>query len=308
VRFAVAHGQMGDEQLERVLVEFIERQHDVLVSTAIIESGVDLPNVNTMIVDRADLFGVAQLYQLRGRVGRSDRRAACLLLVPDGVSREARRRLGVIVDNQRLGSGFSVASADLELRGGGNLLGAAQAGNIDKVGYETWLEILEQAVHAARGDQDRRQIEPEVEVPVDAFIPDVLVRDPQERLGWYQRLAEADREERVEACLDELESEYGDLPEAARNLGALMSVRLACRALGIERASWLKVRVTLQLHPSSPLDDATLAAVVSRHPKRFEVSTGVPRTFTARFTPRDAERPLRYLRWVLANLERRDEA
>ena len=303
-RFSVAHGQLDDVALEEVLVDFIEGRSDVLVSTSIVESGVDLPNVNTMLIHRADRFGIAQLYQLRGRVGRSDRRANCLLLVPEDLSKEARRRLRVIVDNQSLGSGFHVAAADLELRGGGNLLGAAQSGNIDKVGYATWLELLRSAVHAARGDQERDEVEPEIEVPVDAFLPDVLVRDPQERLGWYQRLANAQVPGRVEAVLHDLEAEFGDLPDAARNLGALMSVRLGARALGVERLSWLKVRLVVTLHPATTLTAAALAGVVERHPKRFTVEPGLPVTISVRFTPREALRPLRYVTWVLAQLER----
>ena len=307
VRILVGHGQMSTEQLERVLVDFIEGKADVLLSTAIIESGVDLPNVNTILVNRADQFGLAQLYQLRGRVGRSDRRATCLLLVPETITEDARKRLKVIVDNQRLGSGFSIASADLEMRGGGNLLGSAQSGNIDQVGYETWVELLEEAVHAARGDLDRQRIDPEVEVPVDAFLPDDFISDTQERLGWYKRLANAARPADVEAALDDLEGEFGTVPEEARNLAGLMTARILCRSLGIVRASVLKVRVTLQLHASSPLQERELARVVERHPKRFSVSPREPVEVSARFTPREAEQPVRFLRWVLAQLERAED-
>ncbi|MEZ4238658.1 MAG: helicase-related protein [Myxococcota bacterium] len=177
-RIAVAHGQMQAEDLEQVLVDFVEQRYDVLVCTAIVESGVHLPNVNTMVVDRADLLGLAQLYQLRGRVGRGDRRATCLLLTPEELTADARKRMRVLVENQSLGSGFRVASADLELQGGGNLLRAAQSGNIDQVGYDTWVELVEEAVHHARGELDRDQIEPEVEVPVRRSCPTCWSRTP----------------------------------------------------------------------------------------------------------------------------------
>ena len=310
VRFAVAHGQMDPRQLEDILVSFIRREHDVLVCTTIFESGIDLPNVNTMLIDRADRFGVAQLYQLRGRVGRSDRRATCVLLTPEEVSREARRRLQVLVENSHLGAGFSVAAADLELRGGGNLLGAAQSGSIDQVGFDTWVELLDDAVRAARGDADRMRAEPEVEVPVDAFLPDNLIPDPQERLGWYRKLADARSVNAVERVIDELEGWFGDLPESVRNLSGALVTRLQCRELGITRCHWLKVRVLLELHEHAPVHDIALERVVERHPKRFSVkqSKSGATQISVRFTPQEAERPFLYLRWVMAQLARGESA
>ena len=158
-----------------------------------------------MLVDRADRFGLSQLYQLRGRVGRSDVRANCLLLVPEDVSRDAQRRLRVLVENTELGSGFRVAAADLEIRGGGNFLGAAQSGHIDQVGYDTWIELLGEAVAAARGQSEQARVEPELEVPVDAFLPESLLPDVPTRLQWYRRLASAHSEREVDALADDLE-------------------------------------------------------------------------------------------------------
>ncbi|MEQ1565681.1 MAG: transcription-repair coupling factor [Myxococcota bacterium] len=304
-RQAVAHGQMDDTALERVLVDFVERRVDLLVCTSIVESGMDLPNVNTMLIDRADLLGLAQLYQLRGRVGRGDRRATCVLLTPEDTTAEARKRLRVIVENQSLGGGFQVASADLELRGGGNLVGAAQSGNIEQVGYDAWVELLEQAVHHARGELDRDRLDPEIEVPVPAFLPDILVKDNDERLMWYQRIGHAPTTAAIDRVLEELESEHGDLPEPARNLGDLVATRLMCRELGIERCAWLKVRVVLVLHPKSSLHATKLAAAIARHPKRFTVeqtADGRARTVAVRFTPAEGEKPFRYLRWVFSQL------
>ncbi|MEZ4318467.1 MAG: transcription-repair coupling factor [Myxococcota bacterium] len=303
-RFDVAHGQMDDTQLEDVLIRFIKREIDVLVCTAIVETGVDLPNVNTMLIHRADLFGLAQLYQLRGRVGRSHVRARCLLLTPEEMTSEAKKRLRVLVENTELGAGFQVASADLELRGGGNLLGSAQSGNIDQVGYDVWVELLEEAVHVARGEVSREQIEPEVEVGVDAFLPDSLVPDMRERLAWYSRLSNATSVGAIEHLLDDLELLVGDLPIEARNLAGLLQTRLRCRELGIQRCHWMKVRVELELHPSSPVSAEALDRVVSKHPKRFRVRPGEPVHVDARFTPSEAEQPFRYLLWVFGQLER----
>ncbi len=301
-RFSVAHGQMEDRALEEVLVGFLERASDVLVCTSIIESGIDIPSVNTLIVHRADMFGLSQLYQLRGRVGRANVRAKCILLTPEVTTPDSRKRLRVLVEHTRLGSGFNVAAADLELRGGGNLLGSQQSGNIDKVGYDVWVELLQEAVAGARGDLERDRIDPEVEVPVPAFIPDKLVPDVQERLTWYKRLSSARSPNQVDAILDELEILAGDLPPEARNLGNLIAIRLQCREYGVVRCTWLKIRAVLELHPSTTLDEQQLVWVVKRHPKRFTIrrKEGAPVKLEVRFTPKEGERPFRYLRWVFA--------
>ena len=305
-RFRVAHGQMSGEDIEAILLDFMHGQFDVLVCTAIVESGVDLPNVNTMLIHRADRFGLSQLYQLRGRVGRSSVRGNCILLTPETMTRDARKRLQVLVDNTSLGSGFSVASADLELRGGGNVLGEAQSGSIDKVGYNVWVELLEEAVHAARGEAERARIEPEVDVPVGAFIPENLVPDMTERLAWYRRLSDVSRPQDAEVVLDDLERECGPLPAEVHHLAGKVQTTLLCRELGILAVRWMRVRATLELHPTSRLTRAMLDEVAAEHPKRFTVGAGpggVP-VFEARFTPKEAERPYRYLRWLLARFER----
>jgi transcription-repair coupling factor (superfamily II helicase) len=303
-RIRTAHGQMDAEGIERILVEFMQNRFDVLCCTAIVESGVDLPNVNTMLIDRADLFGLGQLHQLRGRVGRSNVRGNCILLTPEEMTREARKRVQVLAENTRLGSGFAIATADLELRGGGNLLGDSQAGHIDDVGFETWVELLEEAVQHARGLHDRAQIDPQIDVPVGAFIPDSLVPDMSQRLSWYRRLSDAPTAKALDHALDELEGEVGEAPVEVQNLVAIIELRRVCRALGLQRVSWMKIRAAVELHPASVVTDAHLTRVVAEHSKRFSVTTtGKTRTLHARFTPQEAERPLRFLRWVLARLE-----
>jgi transcription-repair coupling factor (superfamily II helicase) len=266
------------------------------------EAGIDLPNVNTMLVDRADQFGVAQLYQLRGRVGRGHVRAQCLLLLPEHAPADARRRVQVLVENQGLGAGFQVAAADLEMRGAGNLLGEAQSGNIDAVGYETWLELLEEAVHQARGDLAASRVDTEIEVPTTALIPDAMVPDPAERLAWYRRISGAHSEVQVEGVLSDLEAERGELPLEVRNLGELVCAQLVGRELGIVSVRWLQVRVLLEVHPHGKVPRTRLDALASSMPRRFKVLDDT--RLEARFTPEEAEQPIRFVRWLLARLRR----
>ncbi len=298
VRLGVAHGQMEDDALERVLVDVVEGRVDVLVCTSIIESGVDLPNVNTLIVDRADRFGLAQLHQLRGRVGRGGQRAICLLGVPDAMTPDAKRRLRVLSENSELGGGFRIAWADLELRGGGNLLGTAQSGKIDEVGLDTWTELLAETVATARGEAHRQTIEPVIEVPVGAFVPDALVKDVSERLGWYRRLAACTTDSGIDAWLDDFERQVGARPEEVEDLAGMARVKVHARELGIERITMMQVRAVLVLHPE-PKRDRVVDDAIAKHPKRF-ARTG--RGLEVRCTPAEGERPLRFLRWVVAQL------
>ena len=303
-RFRVAHGQMDGEAIEAVLIDFVQKKFDVLICTAIVESGVDIPNVNTMLVHRADLFGLAQLYQLRGRVGRSSARGHCVLFMPEDATKDARRRVGVLVENTRLGSGFAIAAADLEIRGSGNLLGEAQSGHIDAVGYQVWVELLEEAVHAARGDVERDRIEPEVEVPVAALLPESMIPDMNERLAWYRRFSTISHPDDVEPLLDSLESEHGDLPKEVHALAGKVASIAICRKLGITRVAWLKVRVTFELHPHSRLTATAADKLIVASPKRFAVEQkGGARVLVGRFTPAEAERPYPWLRWAFARME-----
>ncbi|MFK7929518.1 MAG: transcription-repair coupling factor, partial [Myxococcota bacterium] len=305
-RVEVAHGQMDSTKLEEVLVRFTKHEFDVLVCTAIMEAGIDLPNVNTMIVNRSDLCGLAQLYQLRGRVGRGSVRAQCLLLLPEGATQEARRRVQVLVEHSGLGAGFQVAAADLEMRGAGNLIGHAQSGNIDAVGYEVWLELLEEAVHKARGEMDAGRVETEVEVPVDAFIPEQMVKDVHERLNWYRRLSSATTVAQVDQVLEDLELERGTLPVEVDNLAGLMIAQIHGRQMGLTRIAWLKVRVMFEFHGGTKVRRSVLDGLQTKMPKRMKVveAAGEPLRLDVRFTPSEAERPYRFIRWVLSQLMR----
>ncbi len=305
-RVDFAHGQMTSDELENALVRFINHDVDVLVCTAIVESGVDLPNVNTMIVDRADRFGLAQLHQLRGRVGRASSRGHCLLLTPELMTPEARKRLRILVENSGLGAGFRIASEDLELRGGGNLLGDSQSGNIDAVGYDMWVELLADAVRVARGDLDRAHIDPDVDIPVAAFIPEDLVKDVDERMGWYSKFAQATSANGIDSLLDDFEGWFGEPPPEVRNVAGLAQVRILCRELGIQRCSWLKVRVILQMHASTSLTEEQMDAFQRKHPKRVTLKRveGSPTQLSVRFLQAEAQRPFQFLRWLFADLTR----
>ncbi len=301
-RIEITHGQLPPADLEGALVRFVRRQAEVLVTTTIIESGVDLPNVNCVIVNRAENFGLAQLYQIRGRVGRSWRRGRCVLLVPAevGVSRKATRRLRVLLEHQDLGSGFLVASADLEQRGAGTLLGDNQHGHVDAVGFDTYVELLDEVLAEARGELHRKRLDPEVEVPVPAFIPESLVPGIEERLSEYRYLSGAENTGQLRSLLDGMEDRYGELPVEVLNLGWLLETRLRCRELGIRRISWLKVRVDLEMDDQTPINAARLAALVKRLPNRFQLREGG--RLDVRFTDEEATYPFRFLYWLLTLL------
>ncbi|HEV2131713.1 MAG TPA: transcription-repair coupling factor, partial [Longimicrobiaceae bacterium] len=218
-RVAIAHGQMRERELEEVMRRFMEGEVDVLVATAIIESGLDVPNANTLIVDRADHFGLAQLYQIRGRVGRSHHRAYCYLVVPGDVSEDAEKRLRVLEHYTELGSGYGIALKDLELRGAGNILGSAQSGFVSAVGFDTYMRLLEQTIRRIRGDGAEPQHTPtEVSVDGAALIPDEYVPDEAQKLHLYRRLSQVESIEEIDALQRELRDRYGPLPPETETL------------------------------------------------------------------------------------------
>ncbi|HEV8509846.1 MAG TPA: transcription-repair coupling factor [Gemmatimonadales bacterium] len=238
-RLAVAHGQMREQDLEAVMGRFVRGELDVLVSTMIVESGLDVPNANTMIVDRADRFGLAQLYQLRGRVGRSHRRAFCYLLVPDQVDAQAEERLQVLEHHTDLGSGYRIALRDLELRGAGNLLGGEQSGHVQAVGFDMYLRWLEETVRGLKqGEQgagSREQFAPpDVTMDAPAHLPDEFVADDDAKLDLYRRLARAEQAGEIQAVRDELRDRFGPLPAEAERLLLVTELRALGAQTGLE--------------------------------------------------------------------------
>jgi transcription-repair coupling factor (superfamily II helicase) len=236
-RVAVAHGQMNEGDLDHVMSRFVTGEVDVLVCTMIVESGLDVPNANTMIVDRADRFGLAQLYQLRGRVGRSHRRASCYLLVPDLIDASAEERLAVLEHHTDLGSGYRIALRDLELRGAGNLLGAEQSGQVQAVGFDTYLRWLDEEVRALQSDAGARGgplPAPEVVFDQPAHLPDDYVADHAAKLDVYRRLARAERPGEIPAVREELRDRFGPLPPEAERLLLVTELRALGARAGLE--------------------------------------------------------------------------
>ena len=236
VRIAVAHGQMKEERLERVMTAFLDHEYDVLVTTAIIESGLDMPRVNTIVIDRADRFGLAQLYQLRGRVGRSSHRAFAYLLTPPGekLTPEARRRLAALEEFQALGSGYHIAMRDLEIRGAGNLLGEEQHGHMEAIGFDLYCRLLEESVVELRGEGGVAPLDVKVDLRLPAFLPDQYVGDAEQKMDLYRRLARLREPEGCERLGEELKDRYGPLPGVVENLLTVYRVRLLAGRNGVE--------------------------------------------------------------------------
>jgi len=263
-RIAVAHGQMSETALEEAMLDFVEGRYDVLASTAIVESGLDIPRANTMIIDRADLFGLAQLYQLRGRVGRSKERAYCYLIVPptNAMTDEARARVEALERHTELGSGFQIASLDLELRGAGDLLGAEQSGNVASVGFDMFCRMLDEAVHEMRGEEVPHDVDPELSFDVEALLPEEYVTDVGLRLSLYKRLASAADEAHVSEIAAEMEDRFGAPPDEARRLVKLMALKTELRRLRVLGCEANARVVTLHLHNDTPLEPAKITALI----------------------------------------------
>ncbi|MCP3103096.1 transcription-repair coupling factor [Myxococcus sp. K15C18031901] len=262
----VAHGQMGEGQLEKVMLEFTERKHQVLLCTAIIESGIDISSANTMIVNRADQFGLAQLYQLRGRVGRSKERAYAYLLVPTrrALTKDAQRRLEVLQNFTELGAGFSIASHDLEIRGAGNLLGEKQSGAIAEIGFDLYAQLMEEAVAELQGQPPKVQLEPDVVLPVPALIPDDYVPDVHQRLVFYKRFSQAGTPDEVTDLRAELVDRYGEAPDEVDHLSELTLLKIDMRDLRLRAMEVSSARVVVTLGADALLDGVKVAGLVQR--------------------------------------------
>ena len=238
-RIAVAHGQMGEESLERVMVAFWEKEYDVLVCTTIVESGLDIPNANTLIVERADLLGLAQLHQIRGRVGRGRERAYAYFLYPPDrpLTEHAHERLATIAQHSELGAGMYVAMKDLEIRGAGNLLGGEQSGHIEGVGFDLYIRMVGEAVQAFKGERPEEVPEVKVDLPVDAHLPHDYIGVERLRLEMYRKLASAQTNEALDEATAEMRDRYGEPSEPVANLVAVARFRLLARAYGLTDVS-----------------------------------------------------------------------
>jgi transcription-repair coupling factor (superfamily II helicase) len=267
-RVGVAHGQMPEVELERAMEAFVTREVDVLLCTSIIESGLDIPAANTILVNRADHFGLAQLYQIRGRVGRSSDRAYAYFLIPglQAITDDARKRLEALSEHSELGSGYQIASRDLEIRGAGNLLGKEQSGHIQAVGFELYTRMLERAVAEVRGQRASGQTDPEINLPVAAVLPEDYVPELQQRLELYARLSRASAEEEVLDLETELTDRFGPAPPEVENLIELMALKVELRRARVASLDLKAGALVFRLALEGDLDPAPLVQLVREHP------------------------------------------
>ena len=286
-KVVVGHGQMGDDDLEKVMLDFVAKKYDVLVSTTIIENGLDIPNANTMIVNRADRYGLAQLYQLRGRVGRSDRRAYAYLLIPpeETLSSVARKRLSAIREFSDLGSGFRIAALDLEIRGAGNLLGGEQSGHIDAVGFDMYMKLLEEAVRELKGEEIEDDRRATINLNIDLKIDEAYIPDMNQRLGIYRRLASARDQATLDRLIEEVRDRYGALPPSVLNLAEYGRMRVMADRLGVETIEREGATLIVKFRPDSRVDPPQVMKLVQARPELKLVPPGILRLEPAAARP-----------------------
>ena len=275
-RIGIAHGQLGEADLERAMLAFMHGQTNLLVTSAIIESGLDIPNANTLIVNRADTFGLAQLYQIRGRVGRSHHRAYAYLLIPGEhlITSDAQKRLTVLQELDDLGGGFRLAAHDLEIRGAGNLLGKQQSGNITAIGLELYTHMLEQAVREVRGEPAETEIEPEIQLGIPAYVPDSYVPDVSQRLMLYKRLAGIRGVPDLDAIREELQDRYGPPPPLVDTLLRMMALRRRLKDLRVSQVRRRGEDVLFEFDASTPVQVPTLLEFIRGSKGRLRLTSG----------------------------------
>jgi len=262
VRLDIAHGRQHEKDLEQVMFRFINREIDMLVCTTIVESGIDIPSANTILVNRADRFGLSQMYQLRGRVGRSDEQAYAYLFIPDDsvMTKAAQKRLKVLMEHSDLGSGFQIAMNDLKIRGGGTILGVSQSGHIAAVGYDMFLKLMEKTVLEMKGEPVIEELDPEINVAMSSYLPEAYISDIDQRLSMYRRLAKIKDISDVIDVKNEMTDRFGALPAEASNLLLKIMLKVLSIKAGIKRLDLLGTKLTLGFsvphmkHPGGIID------------------------------------------------------
>lgn len=272
LKLAVAHGQLSSRALEEVMVRFVRRDIDVLVCTTIIESGLDIPSANTIIINRADLLGLAEIHQLRGRVGRSNNQAYAYLLVPPSsyLSRDAQKRLEALLDFSELGSGFKLAMSDLQIRGAGNILGTSQTGHIASVGYDLYLDLLEKTVNELKGLPVEEEFEPEINLELSAYIPEQYVPEPEQRLVTYRRLNMAQNIPELEDIRNEMNDRYGPVPPQVEALLSILAIKQDLKKLRIERLEAKNGFIVLGFSESAKVPPDVILAMMRRDKNRYK--------------------------------------
>jgi transcription-repair coupling factor (superfamily II helicase) len=304
VKCVIAHGQLPEWELEDAMLRFMRRECNVLLCTTIVESGLDIPNANTMFVERADTFGLAQLYQLRGRVGRSSVRAYCYLMVPERekMTDEGARRVAVLERFSELGAGVQIATHDLEIRGAGNLLGEEQTGHIAEIGYELYVKLLDEAVRELRGEDLGAPVDPEIKTTVTAYLPDTFVPDPGQRLQAYKRLAGVRTEDELDANVRWLADRFGPLPPVAQALVQALELRVLALKLGLAKVEQGPAMVAFTLHEKGLLQADHLLPLINARGSVWKLSPDMVLTRVMGRSEQDA--PVAAVRGWLENLVR----
>jgi transcription-repair coupling factor (superfamily II helicase) len=277
LRVIVGHGQMEERELERAMAAFINREYDVLIATTIIENGIDIPACNTILINHAERFGLSQLYQLRGRVGRSDRLAFCYLLVPSDriLTSDARKRLAAIQEFSDLGAGFRIAAKDLEIRGAGNLLGGEQSGEIAAVGFEMYTKLLEETIREMKGERIEEEVETSMNLGVDIYIPKDYIGDENLRMTFYKKIASARDDERLEQIRGEMRDRFGAIPPNVENLLHFVRVKKYAQYLGVVSIVREGARAVLKLTQQARVDPNKLLQLIAANPQAKFSPTGV---------------------------------
>ena len=277
LRVIVGHGQMDERELEKAMLAFISREYDMLLATTIIENGIDIPACNTILINHAERFGLSQLYQLRGRVGRSDRLAFCYLLVPSDrvLTGDARKRLAAIQEFSDLGAGFRIAARDLEIRGAGNILGGEQSGQIAAVGFEMYTRLLEETVREMKGEKIEEEVETSMNLGVDIYIPREYIGDENLRMTFYKKIASATTEERLVDIRNEMRDRFGALPANVDNLLYFVRVKWLAKRLGVSSIVREGARGVMKLTPQAKVDPNKLLRFIGENPQAKFSPNGV---------------------------------
>ncbi len=304
VRFGTAHGQMPARQLEKIMFEFLERNYDCLVCTMIIESGIDIPSVNTILVNRADALGLGQLYQIRGRVGRSNERAFAYLLVPKGkkLTKKSRMRLRAIEEFSDLGSGFNIAMRDMEIRGAGNLLGPQQHGFVAAVGFDLYCRLLDEAMRELKGETVGQVVEPDIKISISAYIPDDYVPDSNQKMEFYQRLADAQKIVDLLSIQEEMVDRCGRLPMHAQALMYLMEIKVMARQLGLDAVHLERSRLRLVFPEDRELQGPDVQRMVEKSSNQLEFTLDERLAIEVRLKGRDEQERLERARDVFREI------
>ena len=277
LRVIVGHGQMDERELERAMLAFINREYDVLLATTIIENGIDIPACNTILINHAERFGLSQLYQLRGRVGRSDRLAFCYLLVPSDrvLTSDARKRLAAIQEFSDLGAGFRIAARDLEIRGAGNILGGEQSGQIAAVGFEMYTKLLEETIREMKGERIEEEVETSMNLGVDIYIPKDYIADENLRMTFYKKIASAQNDQRLDDIRNELRDRFGAVPQNIDNLLRFVKVKRYAQTIGVTSIVREGARVVLKLTQQARVDPNKLLSLINQKPEAKFTPNGV---------------------------------